>query len=237
MRNRKLGAGLLLAGMAFSGVVAAATNTSDNWDDGQLHGWTGNTAATVVSASTTGGNPGGYLLSTSAASGNPYRTIGAISHESRYTGDLAAAGAYRITVDLNLLSGQSSQVWLRMRYRDFSHNGWVYQLDGAMSQGNWRHYEVNFDPAWTDAQAIAAGWVQESSSASFRDTMADVYSMEVRLLMPAAAVPSTRLGIDNFHLDASRDTTATAVPVMGLPLLVLLAAGMVFLGYRRLARQ
>jgi hypothetical protein len=223
--------------MAFSAVVVAATNTSDNWDDGQLHGWTGNTAATVVSASTTGGHPGGYLLSTSAASGNPYHTIGAVNLENRYTGDLGAAGAYRVSVDLNLLSGQSSQVWLRMRYRDFSHNGWVYRFDGSMPVSQWRHYEVAFNPNWTDAQATAAGWVQESTSASFRDTMADVYSMEVRLLMPAAAVPNTRLGIDNFHLDARGGAAASAVPVLGLPLLALLAAGMIFLGCRRLARQ
>ncbi|WP_041069341.1 hypothetical protein [Thiolapillus brandeum] len=220
-----------------SAIVVAATNTSDNWDDGQLHGWLGNTAATVVSVPAAGGNPGGYLLSASAVTGNPYRTIGAMNHEDRYTGDLAAAGVHRVSVDLNLLSGQSTWVRLRMRYRDFSHNGWVYQLDGSMPVSQWRHYEVNFDPNWTDAQAIAAGWVQESTSASFRDTMADVYSMEVRLLMPVAAVPNTQLGIDNFYLYATGSNgTATAVPVLSLPVLVLLVGGIVFLGYRRLAR-
>ncbi|WP_456448763.1 hypothetical protein [Thiolapillus sp.] len=238
MKKWKPLAGLFCTGMFLSANVVAATNTSDSWDDGQLHGWVGNTAATVVSAPATGGNPGGYLLSTSAAGGNPFRTIGAQNREARYTGNLQAAGAYRVSVDLNLLSGQSTWARLRVRYRDFSHNGWVYQLDGSMPVSQWRHYQVDFDPNWTDAQAIAAGWVQEPTSASFRETMANAYNMEVRLLMPAAAVPDTQLGIDNFHLYATgANGNATAVPVLGPPLLVLLAGGLIIIGYRRLARS
>ncbi len=238
MKKWKPWAALLGTGMFLSANVGAATNTSDNWDDGQFHGWQQNTSATVVSVPVTGGNPGGYLLSTSVAGGNPFRTIGAQNLESRYTGDLQAAGAYRVSVDLNLLSGQSTWARLRVRYRDHSHNGWVYQLDGSMPVSQWRHYQVDFDPNWTDAQAIAAGWVQESTSASFRDTMADAYNMEIRLLMPAAAVSTTRLGIDNFHLYArGANGNATAVPVLGPPLLVLLTAGLIVIGYRRLARS
>ncbi len=238
MKKWKPLAGLFCAGMFFSANAFAAMNTSDDWDDGQLHGWHGNTAWTVVSVPVTGGNPGGYLLSTSAAGGNPSSTIGAQNREGRYIGDLQAAGAYRISVDLNLLSGQSTWVRLRVRYRDASHNGWVYQLDGSMPVSQWRHYQVDFDPNWTDAQAIAAGWVQEPTSASFRDTMANAYNMEVRLLMPAAAVPDTQLGIDNFHLYATgANGNATAVPVLGPPLLVLLTAGLIAIGYRRLARS
>ncbi len=219
---------LLLAGSVFG-----ATNTSDDWDDGLLHGWLGNTAATEVEARTSGGNPDGYLFSRSAAGGNPYSTIGAMTRESRYTGDFSSAGVYRVSVDMNLLTGSMREVLLRFRYLNSQFNGWTYQLDtNAMPAGQWRHYEVNFDPDWTDAQAIAAGWVQESNSASFQQTMANVYTTEIRVV-GISATTATTFGIDNFMLHASGGS-ARAVPVLGIPALLVLAAGLLFVARRRI---
>ena len=229
--------GLLSAGLCWSGLAGAAMDTSDNWDDGQLHGWTGNTAWTEVVGETTGGNPGGYLRSRNSSATNPSRTIGAMSGENRYTGDFAAAGVQRISVDLNLLSGQMSWVVLRLRYRDATFNGWTYQLDTSLPVGQWRHYEVSFDPNWTDAQAIAAGWQQESNTPSFQQTLSDVYSTEVRLLYPSSNVAAPpQLGIDNFHLHAVGAGTTAAVPVLGPAFLATLILGVAFIGYRRLQK-
>lgn len=233
-----LATGLFCMGIYWPIQAIAAMDTSDNWDDGQLHGWTGNTAWTEVVGQTTGGNPNGYLRSRNSSTSNPSHTIGAVNKENRYTGDFVSAGVHRISLDLNLLSGQMNWVRLRLRYHDAHFNGWTYQLDTSMSVGQWRHYEVNFDPNWTDAQAIAAGWQQESNTPSFRQTMSDVYHTEVRLLYPppnAAAPP--QLGIDNFHLHAAAgDGSIRAVPILDYSFLVMLILGLVFMSYRHLRK-
>ncbi len=229
--------GLLVVGMCWPGLVGAAMDTSDNWDDGQLHGWMGNTAWTEVVGEAAGGNPSGYLRSRNSVADNPSRTIGALNREGRYTGDFAAAGVYRVSVDLNLLSGQMNWVLLRLRYHDATFNGWTYRLDTSLPVGQWRHYEVSFDPNWTDAQAIAAGWQQESSTPSFQQTLSDVYTTEIRLLYPPSNTTAPpQLGIDNFHLYAAGGGEARAVPVLGPPLLAALVLALVFMGYRRLRK-
>ena len=193
--------------------VQAAVPTSDNWDDGMLHNWKGNTAWTEVSVAGSGGNPGGYLLSTSNAEGNPSQTIGTMTEEDRYTGNYTAAKIGRVAFDLNLLSGRFEWIWLRLRYHDFTYNGWYYPLPiKKMPYGRWLHYEVVFDPNWSDAQAKAAGWMQEQRSASFRDTMSDVYTLEIRLR--SQDVNSTKLGIDNFAIFSS-GSNATSTPKGG----------------------
>ncbi len=193
--------------------VQAAVPTSDNWDDGKLHNWRRNTAWTEVSVASSGGHPGGYLLSASNPEGNPSRTIGAATEEDRYTGNYTAAKIGRVAFDLNLLSGSFEWIWLRLRYHDSTYNGWYYPLPiKKMPYGRWLHYEVVFDPNWSDAQAKAAGWKQESNSASFRDTMSDVYTLEIRLF--SMDVNSTKLGIDNFAIFSS-GSNATATPKGG----------------------
>lgn len=237
MKGRMILASVFMGCLLGADNALSATNTSDDWDDGLLHGWMGNTAATVVQVHGSGGNPDGYLLSQSQAGGNPYSTIGAMTHDSRYTGDFAAAGVYRVSVDLNLLSGGMREVLLRFRYLDFSHNGWTYRLeDSAMPAGQWRHHEVNIDPNWTDAQAMAAGWVQEPTSASFRDTMAHVYSTEIRVVGISASTATT-FGIDNFALHASSGGDARAVPMLGIPALLALAGGLLFFARRSFRRR
>lgn len=194
--------------------LQAATPTGDNWDDVQLHGWGVNTAWTQISAVGSGGNPGGYLLSSSDPQGNPSNVIGAANEEDRYSGNYAAAGINHIAVDLNLLSGQSTWVVLRLRYHDATHNGWTYRLAEDMPSEQWIHYEVNFDPNWLDTEAIAAGWQQEPLTPSFQETMSDVYFLEVRLLTPD--VNATTLGIDNVSISGGSAPAQMATPVPAL---------------------
>ena len=73
---------------------------------------------------------------------------------------------------------------------------WIYEITNSLPIGIWTHFEIPFDPNWSDADAITAGWMQESSSPSFSETMSDVYTTEVRLL--SSDIDNTELGIDNF---------------------------------------
>ncbi|MBL4850051.1 MAG: fibronectin type III domain-containing protein, partial [Planctomycetes bacterium] len=171
---------------------AAATTlspTTDAWDSGVLNGWVGNTAWTTVTAPGTGGNPAGYLR---AVGTNGWS--GAFNLGSAYTGDLATIGVRRANIDVKCFTGTFSAAYLRVRYRDSTFNGWRYLLTGSPLVGTWQSFQVNFDPSWSDAEAIAAGWTQEATSPSFSATMGDVYSMEIRL------TGSGEVGLDNFQL-------------------------------------
>jgi hypothetical protein len=69
--------------------------------------------------------------------------------------------------------------------------------------GDWQRFSVSFNPSWTDAEARAAGWLQDSDispsaieSPSFKETMQSVYSFEVRI----SGTGFLEAGIDNFAL-------------------------------------
>ena len=189
----------VLFGLLLPGFLNAAIPTSDNWDENAifycLHGWRQNTTSTIVSGVGFGGNPNGYLRSSSAP-GNPFSVIGATNGDARYTGDYQAPNIRQVDVDLNLLSGSITRIYLRFRYLDASHNGWLYEITNRLPIGVWTNFQIPFDPNWSDVDAIAAGWVQEATSASFSETMQHVYTVEIRLY--STDVENTQLGIDNF---------------------------------------
>ncbi len=186
------------------GPLFAALATSDTWDENAifyyLHGWQPNTATTVVEGRYPGGNPDGYLCSFSdPGNPKPISTIGALNRDARYTGDYQAANIRRVDVDLNLLSGSLLHVYLRFRYLDCKHNGWDFEIAHRLPLGQWKSFQIPFDPNWSDTEAKAAGWIQEANSASFSETMRHVYTAEIRL-SSGINVVNTRLGIDNFAL-------------------------------------
>ena len=64
--------------------------------------------------------------------------------------------------------------------------------------GEWVTYTVTIDPNWSDSEAASQGWLQESSpSENFSDTMANVYTAEVRL----EGTGHIFACIDNFTVD------------------------------------
>ncbi|MFQ5581507.1 MAG: PKD domain-containing protein [Mariprofundaceae bacterium] len=162
-----------------------------NWDQGGTGGWLPNTAWTTIHVNSQGGNTGGYLHSTSTSPAAAGAMVNKASPLGILTGDYAACSS--IDVDLQKISGTISSAWLRFRYRDAGYNGWHKVLTGNLPTA-WTGYSVPFNPNWTDAEAVANGWVQESISASWSATMANVYSVEVR------APGSGEIGIDNFRL-------------------------------------
>lgn len=151
----------------------------DGWDKGSLEGWTGVTSRSSVAIRTSGGNPNGYVHATCQT--DSYAVGASTNGIQEYSGNYAAASIKRISVDLRFLSGSFSTAWLRFRYKDASYNGWKYPLTRSFPLNTWKTYTISFDPTWTDSQALAAGWVQESSSPGFRATMADVYTAEIRI--------------------------------------------------------
>ncbi len=206
---------IFFALLALPTLVPAAVPTFDDWDSGSLEGWEPNTTWTTVSVSGSGGNPDGFLLSESTQS-----ALGALSREPRYTGDFVAPNIGRVSLDLSLQSGSVNAVYLRFRYLDGQNNGWRYLITDSLSGSTWQDYTVSFDPTWSDAEAQTAGWIQETTSPSFQETMQNVYTTEVRVLTQDFA--NTEVGIDNFRLGERESPSAIpALSVWGFALMVL----------------
>jgi hypothetical protein len=83
-------------------------------------------------------------------------------------------------------TGNYIDTWLRFRYQDAGFNGW--HLDAANVFPNiWQSYSVTFDPDWTDVEAAANGWVDETGGAvPWALLMTNVFHPEIRLLLGAA---------------------------------------------------
>jgi uncharacterized repeat protein (TIGR01451 family) len=171
----------------------ATSGYSEGWNaSGDLAGWEANTTKTNVAVMDSGGNPGGYLY-TFGDIGASF-DIGAVSRLPQVTGDYGGT-TWRVSFDLLFISGSFDNAWLRFRFQDASHNGWLYPLIPAGTpMGKWTHFEVFFDPAWSDSEAIAAGWEQEPFSPSWSQTMSNVFYTEIRL----SSEGFSEAGIDNF---------------------------------------
>lgn len=181
------------------GISKAATAVSDNFDT-DIGSWIGNTSNTSISHVATGGNPGGYLETTSTAR----NVLGAVNLAPDYSG-VFADGTWTLKVDLSFISGTYSDARLRYRYQDSTSNGWHISLEKSNFSTDWTNYSVIFDTSWDDATAIANGWRKEidgtTATPHFSELWNNVYTSEVRLIAGAGAVA----GIDNYM--------ATIVPV------------------------
>ena len=183
------------------GYLYAAAIYTETWDNGLLNNWTGNTTLTTVEAFGSGGNPNGWLFSSGDVSGT--FDIGANTEKAEFTGNFNDVPIIKVSTDISFISGDFDAAWLRFRYKDSSHNGWRYSLTTSFPSDGWHGYSVVFDPAWTDAEAYAAGWLTDhdvnpssSPSESFALTMSDAYTAEVRL----SGEGFLEAGIDNFQM-------------------------------------
>lgn len=206
-RRKVLGKGLaacivlMLVLVIFSGTASAAAPVYDDWEvAGDVSGWRRNTANTDIMQASPGGNPNGYLYSESTGPfGGGIFYAGAAAEKSELSGNFGFAPMIKISFDLNVFSTSQDvdRVDLRFRYHDAFYNGWRLLLTTSPTRDTWITYYVELDPTWTDADATAAGWIQESGSPSFSDTMADVYYTEIRLQGNAMIY----CGIDNFRMN------------------------------------
>jgi hypothetical protein len=181
--------------MLLSHATQGATCYYEGWDGGSLADWTANTTQTVVELRTTGGNPDGYVHTYIENAGGTW-DAGAVSRLPEVTGDYIAGKIHRVSFDVQYIAGDFDALWFRVRYMDATFNGWKFPLTNVFPLGTWISYTIDFDPTWSDAEAIAAGWIQESASPSFSTTMSDVYTAEVRI----SGEGEIEAGIDNFHL-------------------------------------
>lgn len=181
---------LLLA----SSVSQAATVVMDTFDTG-LDGWVANTTQTNVTHIPTGGNPDGYIRTDNLGNPTTFGAVGAVNTDADHSG-VFADGLWTVSVDINNQRQTIREARLRFRYQSSSFNGWYYVL-ATDPLASWETYTVSFNTNWSDAVAMANGWVQESTSSSFVDLWNDAYSSEIRLVGSS----STNLiaGIDNYH--------------------------------------
>lgn len=195
LRLSSAGCALAVYLIYLSNAAQAATAVLDTFDTG-VGTWIENTSLTAVGYSATGGNPGGYM--TSNSSSGSFGTAGAQNNSADYTG-LFPDGVWNISVDLNFFSGDFTEAWLRFRFQDASTNGWHISLEDTTFNPSWQTYSVFFDTTWSDATAIANGWVKDTSSVgaapAFSTLWGDVFSSEVRIL--GGEIMSA--GIDNYQ--------------------------------------
>ena len=189
----------------------------EEWEGGTLAGWTANTIDSTVVYVPTGGNPDGHIQTRGPSPGD--FDIGALTEILDFTGNYAAAGITGASVDLNFIQGSFDGAWIRFRYLDATQNGWRYPLTNVFPN-SWQTYAVNFDPTWSDLEARNAGWITDDDvdpgadpSVSFADTMANVYTAEVRL----SGDINLLAGIDNFAV-IPEPATLTLLALGGLAL-------------------
>ena len=183
---------------SFAGGATIGTETFD----ADAAGFVPNTTSSTVVWTDPGGNPDGHILTRKSLS-PPVFDIGALTTDADFMGDYAADGITGATVDLSFNTDNVDAAWLRFR-RDIFTNGWRYPLTNVFAPTDtWNTYSVNFDPTWSDADAINAGWLTDQDinpasnpSPSFADVMSSVGRAEVRI----GSQGSTIVGIDNFGL-------------------------------------
>ncbi len=195
--------------------AAAAAPYSQTWSGTDTEGWEGNTTSSEVVHDGTSGNPAGSIVTRRSLS-PPVFDIGATSGTVAETSGSFSGSPWTVSFDLLLDTGKFSGVSLRYRYQGPTFNGWSFPFAGPFDDYNvWKNYSVTFDPAWTDAQAMAQGWVQEAGPVeSFATTLADAYRTEIRLIM--ADDLSAIAHIDNFVQRAVPEPTGVALALLSL---------------------
>ena len=127
-------------------------------------------------------------MTTDNLAANPiqFNVIGATNTGADYSG-VFADGLWSISVDLSFNSGNFTDAWLRFRFQDSTANGWHISLGEDVFDSTWETYSILFDTTWSDATAVANGWIQEpdgtlTNTPSFSGLWDDVYTSEVRIL-------------------------------------------------------
>ena len=203
---------------AGGGAWAATPGAVETWDT-DIVGWDTGTTSTVLAHSAGGGNPNGHAQLRKDL-GGAFDEIGiATTVEADFLGDFAADGIGEASIDINMFNSSVLDASIRFR-PDVANNGWSYSFGPIAPNANlWEAYTTGlFDPTWSDVDAIANGWVQDSApSPSFATLMSSVGWAEVRF--DTAAGVSTLVGVDNFRLDVPEPGTASLAALGGVALL------------------
>ena len=214
---------LIPAALAFCNVAWGAVITTETFSIDEA-GFSANTISGVLVHVGSGGNPDGHIQ-VRRDLGEPFFDLGALSTNSRFTGNYAADGITGFTVDLNFHTDNFEAAFFRVRI-DSSTNGWLFPLTNAFGTNTWNTYAFSFDPTWSDSDARNAGWVTDQdrdalaiASPAFATVMASVGYAEVRL--GNSAQTSALAGIDNFGLTGVPEPSSIALTALGLGLVTL----------------
>ncbi|HNX91013.1 MAG TPA: PEP-CTERM sorting domain-containing protein [Candidatus Omnitrophota bacterium] len=187
-------------------------DTISNWDDPSLgfDGWSKASTNATMEYFSTGGNPDGYLrVSANLNMGFKASSI--------FNGNYANLGYDHFGFDLKVFLQQlpAYKPYVLIRYSS-SYNGWAYTLnDFDIADTSWCHYEVYFDPLWTDEEAILNGWeAGETPVKSFSETMSHVGVLSISQNYPSIA--GRTLGLDNFSVGSSTTPEPSALLLFGI---------------------
>lgn len=181
----------------------AAGNYYEGWDvPDDLAGWVANTVDASVVVVNAGGNPGGYIRSSRNMGGT--FPIGVTTELAQTSGDYAGAGVFEVSFDVMFEQGTFTAAAFRARYQTSTNNGWYFPFTADFTPGVWRSYVITFDPTWSDAQAMAAGWISDGGPETFSQTFGDVYHAEVRISGTGEPLVA---GVDNFRIRACPENT------------------------------
>ena len=143
------------------------------------------------------GNPAGSLAIRRDLT-PPIFPTGATTELAAASGDYTGQPAWMISFDVFYDIGNFTDTFLRFRYQDSTFNGWHLDVANAFPH-SWQSYSVMFDPTWTNVQAAANGWVDETGGTiSWQQLMTNVFHPEVRLIEGDDA--SALAYLDNFVL-------------------------------------
>lgn len=205
----------LLAATAVPAQAAAVY--AEHWDGGlSTGGWLGNTPVASVLASAEVGLPPGSIASVFVPDGSANPAIGALSGQPPLRGDFHGQ-PWHVSFDVLRVHGPVDA--FSLRYRIYDTPG-AWRLPLALPEvGTWTHYAVSFDPAWSDEEAMAAGWVKELHAWSWQSSMGHVTQTE--LLAELADDATTAL----MHFDNFVQDHGGTLPTPSSALLAALALG------------
>jgi len=149
-----------------------------------------------------GGNPGGYLRSTRDPGGT--FPIGTTTEIPEASDDYAAAGVFEVSFDVLFETGTFTSAVFRARFSGPTFNGWYIPFTNDFTPGVWKSYVIAFDPTWSDAEALAAGWFSDGGPETFAQTFSDVYHPEIRI---SGTGEPLGVCIDNFRIRACPEKT------------------------------
>jgi hypothetical protein len=211
---------VIIAVALFARSAIAATVYSEDWSAGDTNGWIQSTTSSVVVRDAGIGNPAGSLAVRRDLT-PPIFDIGVTSNLPQVSGNYTDAIAWTFSFDVLYDIGNYVDAWLRFRYQDATFNGW--HLDVAdVFPNSWQNYSVTFDPSWSDLEAAANGWVDETGgTVSWALLMTNVFHPEIRLLLGDQA--SAAAHIDNVNLRRVPEPASIALIGLGLFALGLLS--------------
>jgi hypothetical protein len=193
--------------------AVAAVAYSEDWSAGDTNGWIQSTTSSVVVRDAAFGNPAGSL-SVRRDLDPPIFDIGATSTLPQVSGDYTGASSWTFSFDVFYDTGNFIDTWLRFRYQDATFNGWHVDVANVFPN-SWQSYSVTFDPTWSNLEAAANGWVDETAGAvSWGLLMTNVFHPEIRLLLGDQA--SALAHIDNISLRAVAEPASLSLLAFGL---------------------